>query len=136
MLVDEDGGIEFYLPTGISIPAFSRILLVKNLAAFEAEFGSPSVDAYEWIEGRLSNAGEKIDLMIPGEPELDGFVAYYRIDRINYSDGSHHESFMELGSDPWPTTPDGNGDALHRDSLSSYGNDVDNWSGNTPTPGS
>jgi len=136
LLTDEDGGIELYLPSGVTIAGFSRILLVKNLAAFEDEFGTASVPAYEWLEGRLSNAGEKIDLMKPGEPELDGFVPYYRVDRVNYSDGYHHENFRELPADPWPTTPDGDGDALHRSSMSSYGNDVDNWTAGTPTPGS
>ncbi|MHC4265420.1 MAG: lamin tail domain-containing protein [Planctomycetota bacterium] len=112
MLTDEDGGIELYLPpTNITIGGFGRILLVKNLAAFEAEFGTASAPAYEWLEGRLSNAGEKINLMKPGEPELDGFVPYYRVDRVNYSDGYHHENFRELEfNDPWPTSPDGGTD--------------------------
>jgi len=137
LLVDEDEGIEFYLPTGVTIGGFSRILLVKNLAAFTAEFGTPSVPAYEWLEGRLSNAGEKINLMKPGEPELDGFVPYYRVDRVNYSDGAHPENFRELGfTDPWPSAADGDGDSLYKTNLSGYGNDVENWASGTPTPGS
>ena len=136
LFTDEDSGITLYLPTGITISAGGRILLVKNLAAFTAEHGTPSVPAYEWLEGRLSNAGEKITLMKPGKPEPGGFVPYIRIDRVNYSDGYHHENFRELPSDPWPTSPDGGGDALHRSSLTSYGNDVGNWTAGTPTPGS
>ncbi|MHC4465649.1 MAG: lamin tail domain-containing protein, partial [Planctomycetota bacterium] len=136
LFTDENEGIKLYMPGGITISAGGRILLVKNLAAFTAEYGSPGVPAYEWLEGRLSNAGEKINLMKPGEPELDGFVPYYRVDRVNYSDGYHHENFRELPSDPWPTSPDGGGDALQRSSLTSYGNDVDNWNAATPTPGS
>ncbi|MFC1600865.1 lamin tail domain-containing protein, partial [Candidatus Sumerlaeota bacterium] len=135
MFTDEDNGITLDLPTGITIPAGGLVLLVKNLEAFTAEHGTPSVPAYEWLEGRLSNAGDKINLMKPGEPEPDGSVAYYRIDRVNYSDGYHHENFRELPSDPWPTSPDGGGDALHRSRLTSYGNDVDNWTAGTPTPG-
>ena len=136
LFTDEGSGITLYLPTGITISAGGRILLVKNLAAFTAEHGTPSVPAYEWLEGRLSNGGEKIELQKPGTPEPGGFVPYIRIDRVNYSDGYHHENFRELPSDPWPTSPDGGGDALHRSSLTSYGNDVDNWTAGTPTPGS
>jgi hypothetical protein len=136
LLTDENEGIKLYMPGGITIAAGGRILLVKNLGAFTAEYGAPGVPAYEWLEGRLSNAGEKINLAKPGEPELNGFVPYYRVDRVNYSDGYHHENFRDLPSDPWPTSPDGGGDALQRSSLTSYGNDVDNWSAGTPTPGS
>ena len=137
LFTDEDGEISFSFPPSVSIAAGGRILLVKSLAAFTAEFGTPSVPAYQWLEGRLSNAGEKIELLKPGKPEVDGFVAYYRADRVNYSDGFHDENFRELGyDDPWPTSPDGGGDALHRSSMTSYGNDVGNWTAGAPTPGS
>jgi hypothetical protein len=135
LFTDENEGIKFYFPTSVTIAPGGRILLVKNLAAFTAEYGTPSVPTFEWLEGRLSNAGEKINLLKPGEPELDGFVPYYRVDRVNYSDGYHHENFRELDfNDPWPTSPDGGGDALHRTSITGYGNDVDNWTAGTPSP--
>jgi hypothetical protein len=137
LFTDEDSGITLYLPTGITISAGGRILLVKNLAAFTAEHGTPSAAAYEWLEGRLSNAGEKITLMKPGKPEPDGFVPYIRVDRVNYSDGLHDENFRELGyNDPWPTTPDGGSQSLDRVTDGNYGNDVGNWTAGTPTPGS
>ncbi|MHC5075364.1 MAG: hypothetical protein ACYTFM_02900, partial [Planctomycetota bacterium] len=105
LFTDENEGIKFYFPTSVTIAPGGRILLVKNLAAFTAEYGTPSVPTFEWLEGRLSNAGEKINLLKPGEPELDGFVPYYRVDRVNYSDGYHHENFRELDfNDPWPTS--------------------------------
>jgi len=109
--------------------------LVKNLVAFKAEFGNPSVTAFEYVEGRLSNAGEKLQISKPGDPEPD-FIPYIRVDRVNYSDGSHPENFHELPGDPWPTGPDGTGQSLHRKVLGNYGNDVDNWEANTPSPGS
>jgi len=142
LFTDEDSGITFNLPTGITISAGGRILLVKNLAAFTAEHGTPSVPAYEWLEGRLSNGGEKIELQKPGTPEPDGFVPYIRVDRVNYSDGYHDENFRELGyNDPWPVSADGDslgglGHSLHRSNLTSYGNDVDNWTAGTLTLGS
>ena len=114
------------------------MLLVKHAKAFEEEFGSVGgVTILEWCEGRLSNAGEKIQISKPGIPEPDGFVPYIRVDRVNYSDGSHHENFHELGFvDPWPTAPDGTGQSLHRVVDGNYGNDVDNWVAASPTPGS
>jgi hypothetical protein len=39
-------------------------------------------------------------------------------------------------SDPWPTTPDGTGQALERVTDGNYGNDVANWTAATPSPGS
>ncbi|GAG41816.1 unnamed protein product, partial [marine sediment metagenome] len=77
-LLDETSDIEFYFPSGASLASGQRLLLVKNLVAFEAEFGSPSVTALEYVEGRLSNAGEKIQLSKPGTPE-DDFVPYIRV---------------------------------------------------------
>jgi hypothetical protein len=125
---DETGDIEFYFPPGTSLGSGQRMLLVKNLAAFVNEFG---------LDGRLSNAGEKIQLSKPGEVEPDGYVPYYRVDRVNYSDGDHHENFHELGYvDPWPTLPDGGGDSLHRITPGNYGNDVANWTDGSTSPGS
>jgi hypothetical protein len=136
LFTDEDGGIEYYFPTDANIPASGYLLLVKNLVAFEAEFGSPSVTAFEWASGRLSNAGEKIELRKPGDPEPDTyFVPHIRVDRVNYSDGSHFENFHELPGDPWPTSPDGSGDSLNRIVPANYGNDVANWQAASPTPG-
>ncbi|GAI27068.1 unnamed protein product, partial [marine sediment metagenome] len=133
--IDETGGIEYYFPPGTSLGNGEYLLLVKNLVAFKDEFGNPSVTALEYVEGRLSNAGEKIQLSKPGDPEPD-FIPYIRVDRVNYSDGSHPENFHELPDDPWPTGPDGGGDSLHRAVLGDYGNDVGNWVSGTHSPGS
>jgi len=68
-------------------------------------------------------------------PEPDGFVPYIRLDRVNYSDGSHPENFHELPGDPWPTDPDGGGKSLSRIDVESYGNDPANWQSAAATPG-
>ena len=84
--------------------------LAKAMTVYE--FSPAAVTTLEWLEGRLSNAGEKIELQKPGTPEPGGFVPYIRVDRVNYSDGYHGENFRELGyNDPWPTSPDGTGQA-------------------------
>ncbi len=132
---DETGGIEFYFPPGTSLANSGRLLLVKNLVAFEDEFGPAPPTALEYVEGRLSNAGEKLQLSKPGDPEPD-FIPYIRVDRVNYSDGSHPENFHELPGDPWPTGPDGGGDSLHRVTPGDYGNDVANWVSLPVSPGS
>jgi hypothetical protein len=136
LFTDETDDIEFYFPPGTTLGSGQRLLLVKNLSIFEDVFGTPGVTAFEWLSGRLNNAGEKIQLSKPGEQEPNGFIPYYRVDRVNYSDGNHPENFHELGYDPWPTSPDGSGDSLHRITLADYGNDVVNWTAGTPTPGS
>jgi hypothetical protein len=46
------------------------------------------------------------------------------IDRVRYNDKS-----------PWPVEPDGNGTALERKALSSFGNDPANWSSKKGSPG-
>jgi hypothetical protein len=107
------------------------ILLVRNLGAFWLEFGAVGggIQVFEWGVGKLDNGGEKIQLSKPGD-EVDGTRYYIRVDRVNYSDGSH-----PVGEDPWPTEADGAGSSLSRKILSDYGNDVTNWKAASPSPG-
>jgi len=53
---------------------------------------------------------------------------------VNYSDGSHPED-CPGGIDLWPAEADGLGKSLSRRVLSDYGNDPDNWTASTPSPG-
>ena len=62
---------------------------------------------------------------------------YIRIDRVDYSDGSHGSGFPG-DVDPWPSEPDGgNGDgsSLSRKVPGDYGNDVANWQAASDTAG-
>jgi hypothetical protein len=139
LLTDETGGIEYYIPSGTSLGNGDYLLLTKNEDALNEEFSPAAVMILEWLEGRLSNGGEKIEIQKPGTPEPSGFVPYIRVDRVNYSDGSHGENFRELGyNDPWPTSPDIGVPrmSLHRVVDGDYGNDVANWTAATPSPGS
>ncbi len=77
----------------------------------------------------MNNAGEKIQLSKPGDEE-GGTRYYIRVDRVNYSDGSH-----PVSDDPWPTEADGYGKSLTRKVPANYGNDPDNWTATTPSPG-
>jgi len=134
---DENEGIEYYIPAGTSLASGQYLLLVKHKDAFNEEFTpAGGVMILEWLEGRLSNAGEKIQISKPGTPEPSGFVPYIRVDRVNYSDGSHGENFRELNyNDPWPMAPDGTGQSLHRVTDGNYGNDVANWTAAAGSPG-
>jgi len=129
----DDDGITYDFPLNTTIPAGGYLLVVRSLAAFSASYpGAPGgVQKLEWVNGRLDNAGEKVELSLPGDVNPSTGNRYYiRVDRVNYSDGSH-----PVGEDPWPTGPDGGGQSLTRISSSAYGNDVINWKGATPSPG-
>ena len=127
----DEGGIGFDFPLGTTMAAGEHILLVRNLGAFESEFGAVGggVRVFEWELGKLDNGSEKIQLSKPGD-EVDGERYYIRVDRVNYSDGSH-----PVGDDPWPTEADGVGSSLARKVPTDYGNDVVNWEATSASPG-
>ncbi|MBN2312276.1 MAG: CotH kinase family protein [Sedimentisphaerales bacterium] len=145
-LFDEDkaaswtftSGIEFTFPTDspVTIPAGGSLFVVRHPGAFSWRY--PQIQAKMILgpySGNLSNAGERIELSMPGDVDNDGERYYVRIDRVTYSDGSHPENCP--GSvDLWPTGPDGSGQSLIRISLYDYGNAPENWQGASPTPDS
>ena len=73
----------------------------------------------------MSNAGERLELSMVGD---------IRVDRVNFSDGSHPEN-CPGGVDLWPVEADGAGSSLTREVPSDYGNDPDNWNASSPSPG-
>ncbi|MHC4327976.1 MAG: hypothetical protein ACYSWW_07630, partial [Planctomycetota bacterium] len=93
--------------------------------------GVQVVDDYD---GWLSNAGERLQIGMPGDTDDEGTRYYIRIDRVTYSDGSHPEN-NPGGVDDWPTKADGLGKSLSRKDPNDYGNDVINWEAATPSPG-
>jgi hypothetical protein len=130
-------GIDFTFPADIpvTIPAGGLLLVVKHPAAFSWRYPAvPAEIIFGPYEGRLNNAGESLELGIPGDLDNDGFRQYIRVDRVNYSDGSHPEN-CPGGIDLWPTEADGSGMALKRKVLTDYGNDPDNWLVSIPSPG-
>jgi len=122
-------GVEYLFPsvTQLTLAPGQYYLLIKDLAAFTAEYGAPVSSYAVWTLGSLSNGGEKVEISMPGD--LEFYVRQYiRIDRVSYSDGSELD-------DPWPSQPDGTGMSLTRIISENYGNDVANWQASTPTPG-
>jgi hypothetical protein len=130
-------GIEFTFPADVpvTIDAGGYLLVVKKPAAFSWRY--PDVPAGIILgpyDGNLSNAGESLELSMPGDVDNEGVRQYIRIDRVNYSDGSHPENCP--GSiDLWPIEADGDGMALIRKVMVDYGNDPDNWTAVFASPG-
>jgi hypothetical protein len=140
-------GIEFSFPTDppVTIQAGGYLLIVKNPEAFRlrvrVEAAPAESLAQRWqaipadkvlgpYEGRLDNSGEKVEISKPGDVDQFGTRYYIRVDRVNYSDGSH-----PVGEDLWPSQADGGGKSLTRKVPQEYGNDVVNWKAGEPSPG-
>ena len=105
------------------------------MTAYLAEYGLPpsGVPVLGPYDGKLSNGGEKLELSKPGDMDDDDTRYYIRVDRVNYSDGSHPED-CPGGVDLWPTEPDGGGKSLTRTIPANYGNDPNNWEAQDPSP--
>lgn len=121
-LVDDasSSGISYSFPTTppVTLAAGEHLLLVKNLAAFNAEgYGDiPSgVTVLEWGTGSLGDDGGRLQLLKQRS---------VLVDRVTYDNTA-----------PWPTTPDGTGQSLRRITASNYGDDCANWEAATATPG-
>jgi len=129
-------GIDFTFPADINIPAYGYLLVVKDPAAFDLCYSVPGgVEILGPYDGKLNNAGEKLELSMPGDIDEFDVRHYIRIDRVNYSDGLHPENCPGGLVDLWPRQPDGGGASLSRLHWQDYGNDVINWDANEPSPG-
>lgn len=132
-------GPNYTFPLGTSIPANGYLIVAKDPEDFESNYGDPGVQVLGPFEDdtKLSNNGENVEISIPGDLDPnDSEIRYYiRIDNVRYSDGSHHEDFP--GLDPWPKDADGGDDgySLHKINSNLYGDDVNNWYADSPTPG-
>ena len=134
----ENPGIEFFFPTDspTKLAPGEHLLLVSDWAAFNAIYNVPAgVQVFEWGDGRLDNAGEKIQLSMPGDVDIEGLRQWIRVDRVNYSDGSHPDG-TPGDIDTWPVGADGTGYSLSRINPSEYGNDPANWKAEIQSPGS
>ena len=84
-------GINFAFPDRVVLPAGGRVLLIRDRGAFEARYGQPTVDAYEYT-GRLSNDGERLRLLGATSETIQDYVFNDQL--------------------PWPTEADGGGASL------------------------
>ena len=132
-------GVAYTFPASTTISANTRLIVARNPAAFTHRYGAlPGGVQLLGPCGKMKNEGETIQLSKPGDEMLAAPGVYYgiRVDRVNYSDGSHDEDFPELpGGDPWPIEPDGWGYSLTKTWPHLYGNDPNNWTAQLPSPG-
>ena len=131
-------GVDYTFPDypGLTLGAGGYMVLAKDVTSYISEYGLPpfGVMLLGPYAGQLNDSGEILELAMPGDLDQAGIRHYIRIDRINYSDGSHPENCP--GSvDLWPTGPDGQGSSLDRIDSTLYGNDPNNWRQRPPTPG-
>ena len=121
------GAVQFVFPTNCSLgPCGVLIVCSTHAATFRTQYVvDVSVPVYGPWAGALNNAGESVKVRRPGDPEPDGSVPYYRVDRVGYRPAS-----------PWPTAADTGDVSLERMPLEAYGNDPIAWrasaAGGTP----
>ncbi|MFH1715910.1 MAG: CotH kinase family protein, partial [Planctomycetota bacterium] len=130
-------GVEFTFPADmpVTIPPGGYILVVKKPEAFSWRYPGAAADQILGpYDGSLNNSGERLELSMPGDVDGQGNRYYIRIDRVDYSDGSHPED--TAGSiDLWPIEADGYGLSLTRKVPADYANDPENWTASVPSPG-
>jgi hypothetical protein len=129
-------GIEYTFPANIELDPNDRVLVVKDLDAYLGAYDVPPAGVLLlWpYDGKLGNGGEKLELSMPGDVDEFGTRYYIRVDRVNYSDGSHPQD-CPGGVDLWPFEPDGGGASLTRIDPFAFGNDPNNWSAEPNSPG-
>lgn len=128
-------GIDYDFPATATLAAGECLVLVSfnpttdatKLQTFRQNFGMAAETLILGpFNGRLNNAGEKIQLQRPDTPPLDDPTFFPRLleDEVEYGNAA-----------PWPTRPNGQGDALMRLGSDRFGNDPVNWTNAAPTPG-
>jgi hypothetical protein len=128
-------GVDYTFPYHTTMPAHSYLVVAKNASLCRSTFDiPPEVPVLGPFSGKLSNEGENIELSIPGEL-VSGTRVYIRVDNVIYSDGKHHENFP--GLDPWRTMDqaNGKGESLQKIDPYLFGDDVNNWDSESPSPG-
>lgn len=132
-----DSGIDFHFPMDVPVTmeAGEHILLAKNLSSAQHYVIPEEARVFTWDFGELSQDGETLQLLRPGDVDRRGTRHWIEVDRIQYSNGGQEEEFPD-GIDPWPCEASGSGFSLNRIFPSRYGNDPNNWHATIPTPGS
>jgi hypothetical protein len=129
--------IELLFPPGepVTLAAGEYLVLARDSAVVRARYNvPPSSRVLAWGAGDLSDGPDRVQLSRPGDRDADGTRHWIRVDRIDYSDGSHPQDFP-TGVDPWPVKADGQGMSLTRQNPHAYGNDPANWQATAPSPG-
>ena len=107
-------GAKFTFPPGQTLAASEGAVITRMKPAdFRAARSLPeSIKVYGPFEGGLNNSGERLTLLRPLAPELNGEVSVIPmvpVDSLRYNDKA-----------PWPEDADGTGKSLER--LDATGN--------------
>ena len=126
------GGCDYTFSNGTTIAGGGYLLLVAfdpvadptTLQQFKTALGVPASTAvYGPYAPQLANSAVNVEVAFPFTP-ASGPVRSVNVDKVEYADFA-----------PWPVNADGAGASLQRISRSVIGNDVANWTGAAPTPG-
>lgn len=109
-------------PTELQVAPYERIILTEgDPAALRQRYKIPeTVRIFRWQRGGLNNRRERIALMEPQPPEIDGTVNYVVADAVEYNYDADNDLPL------WPDAS-GNGLALTRVDSWAFGNDPANW---------
>lgn len=119
-------GIGYIFAENVVLAPNERIIVAKNLTAFDAAYGLILPEGTRVLgpySGKLNNGGENIELQIPGDQEWGKDRIYIPIEKIEYSNEA-----------PWLEELD-SGDSLTRINADAYADDPENWQTATPSPG-
>ncbi len=109
-------GISFSFAEGTTLLPGERLVLVADLDAFVARYGT-GVEVAGVYSGQLSNGGELIELVSPVGLTIQSFT------------------FGTAAQPNWPTTPDGDGPSLVVIDTDADYNDSNNWAASSFTHG-
>jgi hypothetical protein len=128
------GGLNWFFPTNQSIPAGGLALIVPiDPATFRTKYNVPAAvpifGPYSTVQNpaSLDNGGERLSLLMPDTPIVQGAVTvvpYDYIDSVRFNDKL-----------PWPVTADGGGPSLQRLDVNAYADDPANWFASGSSPG-
>jgi hypothetical protein len=126
--------IDFTFPEATTIRSGESIMVASDLVSTDALKNSYDIDDDVQVfhfSGTLPDDGFKISLLKPEEPcikdsteSMVPTVPYMEFDKISYKTNA-----------PWPTDAAGNGNTLHRVNDTSFSNDPESWTADSPDPG-
>ncbi|MDP6547120.1 MAG: lamin tail domain-containing protein, partial [Phycisphaerae bacterium] len=131
------GGVDMEFDEGTTIAAGGTMVVLSfdpnapvnaaRVADFQTHYGiDTGVPLTGGYRGRLDDDGERIELQRPDSPPLlePDFVPHLTEDEVRYADIA-----------PWPISPDGSGDSLHRVHFEIFGDYAGSWRHDGPSPG-